>query len=106
MLRFLLIIPVLMFLASCASQMLESYVGKSITEAELDLGPPVNVVELGADRRGYQWAVTNSDYVPIVTPTTTTYLPYSTDCIYTLLASKRGSDWIVDGFRKPSLECE
>lgn len=110
------------FLSGCASQILESYVGKSVTEPILDYGPPSNVLELANGKRAYQWAVTNSGVMPMSSPTTvtaygsggyataygtsTTYIPYSNDCIYTLFASQKGKDWIVEGFRRPTLDCE
>lgn len=116
----LLVFP--LFVAGCASQILESYVGKSITEPILDYGPPANVVELGDGKRAYQWAMTNSGVIPMTSPasatvygsggyataygTSTTYIPYSNDCIYTLIASQKGKDWVVDGFRRPTMGCE
>lgn len=109
-------------LSGCASQILEGYVGKSISEPMMDMGRPENVIELSENRRAYQWRETNSDVIPITTPSTATiagpggwtsvttthtgYIPYTTDCLYTVTATKAGNDWIVDGFRKPSLECE
>lgn len=109
-------------LTGCASQILDSYVGKSITEPILDYGPPTSVIDLSDGRRAFQWARTNSGVIPISTPTTTTiygsggyataygtsttYVPYSNDCVYTLTATRSGNDWIVDGFRPPSLACE
>jgi hypothetical protein len=109
-------------LTGCASEVLKSYVGKSVTEPILDYGPPTNVVELEEGHRAYQWAKTNSGIIPITTPTTTNiygsggyatayststnYVPYSNNCIYTLTAVRNGKDWVVDGFRPPSFECE
>lgn len=110
------------FLIGCASQIMESYVGKSIVEPMLDYGRPVEVFDIGPNKRAYQWEITSSGVVPITTPTTatiygsggwanvttttTTYSPYSKTCRYTLLASRAGEEWIVDGFRKPKFGCE
>ena len=120
--RILLIFGIAFGLSSCASQILSGYIDKPITEAVLDYGPPTNVVELGKGERAYQWARTNSGVIPITTTgttniygyggsataytTSTNYIPYSNDCIYTLTATQKGKEWIVDGFRQPSLECE
>jgi hypothetical protein len=120
--RALIVLICFGFLTACASEVLKSYVGKPVTEAILDNGPPTNIVELEEGHRAYQWAKTNSGVIPITTPTTTNiygsngyatayssstdYIPYSNDCIYTLTATQKGKDWVVDGFRPPSFECE
>ncbi len=38
--------------------------------------------------------------------TSTACMPCSQTCAYTLTAVKSGDQWIVDGFRKPTLGCE
>lgn len=38
-------------LAGCASQFATSYVGRTAVDLELELGQPVNVVDLGDGRR-------------------------------------------------------
>jgi hypothetical protein len=110
------------FLAACASDVMQSYVGKSINEPMLDYGRPTDVLDLGDGRRAFQWAINSSGYMPITSPSygtiygsngwasittnSTSYVPYSQDCHYTLTAKQSGNDWIVDGFRKPSTMCE
>jgi len=117
-----LIIASLIVLAGCASTIMEGYVGKSITEPMLDYGRPSDVIALGPDRRAFQWEINSSGVIPITTPTTsniygaggwatvttntTSYTPYSQTCRYTLTATRSGEDWIVDGFREPSMWCE
>ena len=109
-------------LAACASQIMEGYVGKSITEPMLDYGRPTSVFDLPDGRRAFQWQITDSGYTPISTPSTSTiygnggwatvtttdtnYVPYSQTCLYTLFGKPRGKDWIVVGFKKPGLMCE
>ncbi|WP_087207644.1 hypothetical protein [Yoonia vestfoldensis] len=116
------VLGALVILAGCASAILESYVGKSITEPMLDYGRPTNVFDLGPDRRAFQWQMNTSGVIPMTTPTTsniygsggwatittntTTYTPYSQSCLYTLTATRSGDDWIVDGFREPTFMCE
>ena len=108
--------------AGCASQVMEGYVGKSIMEPMLDYGRPANVFDLGENRRAFQWSINDSSVMPITSPSTSTiygshgwanvsttstsYVPYSQTCLYTLTATRSGDDWIVDGFRKPTLMCE
>ena len=110
------------FIAGCASQIMADYIGKSIREPILDYGPPINEVDLGGNRRAFQWRVDSSGYTAIYTPSTTTlygmgssytaytssisYVPYSNSCIYTLTAIKQDNDYIVDGYRKPNFFCE
>jgi hypothetical protein len=117
-----LIVAMAIVLSGCASQIMESYVGKSVQEPILDYGPPVNVMQLEDGRRAYQWRLTQSGAVPVSSPSyataygsggmvtaygsTTTFVPYSQDCVYTLTAREQGGRWIVDGYRRPSLACE
>ena len=111
-----------LFLMGCASEIMASYVSKSINEPILDYGPPTHIVDLGNNKRAFQWKIDSSGLLPISTPTTSTiytngsvatvsstttsYIPYSDSCLYTLTAVKSGNDFIVDGFRKPRLGCE
>ena len=122
MTRFIALLIVSFGFAGCASEIMESYIGKSITEPMLDYGRPADVFDLGGGRRAFQWSVDSSGYMPISTPsyatiygsggwanvttTSTSYMPYSQNCLYTLTATQRGNDWIVDGFRKPAMMCE
>ncbi|WP_414897841.1 hypothetical protein [Rhodovulum sp. YEN HP10] len=112
----------LVFLTGCASQIMKGYVGKPVTEAMLDYGAPSNVMTLEDGRRAYQWTIQNTGTVAVPTTSTatvygaggtatafgqsTSYVPYSEKCVYTLTASQQGEAWIVDGFRKPRLACE
>lgn len=108
-------------LSGCATDIMQGYVGKSIQEPILDYGPPTNIVELDDGRRGYQWQINSSGVIPMTMPSSstvysggqmavvntqsTTYLPYSSECLYTLTATKQGKSYVVDGFRQPSFDC-
>lgn len=94
----------LVVLSGCASTVLEGYVGKPVVEAELDFGPPINIIELSDQRRAYQWEVDSSGLIPIGVETPI-LVPYSQTCIYTLTTTRTEQNWIVDGFREPSFEC-
>jgi hypothetical protein len=116
------LVTALLVLASCASDVMESYIGKSISEPMMDYGRPADVFDLGNNRRAFQWIITTSGAMPMTSPSygtiygnggwasvttrSTTYVPYSQTCAYTLTAIKSGDDWIVDGFRKPTFGCE
>lgn len=115
-----------LFIAGCASQIMESYVGKDIREAALDYGPPSNAIDMGDNERAFQWVMNSSFTTPVTTTTTgsvTSYGPGSwintnttvtggetvnSSCIYTLMArwNERSESWIVTGFRKPRFTCE
>ncbi|KIC49205.1 hypothetical protein RA29_12190 [Tateyamaria sp. ANG-S1] len=109
-------------LSACASQVMEGYVGKSITEPMLDYGQPAAVFDLPDGRRAFQWSISSWGSVPIVstdtrtsggvgdwadvTRTRTISIPVEETCLYTLYGVPRGNDWIVTGYRQPSLDCE
>ncbi|MFX0545663.1 hypothetical protein ACEWPL_008975 [Roseovarius sp. S1116L3] len=115
-------------LAGCAApNQMESYVGRPIGAAVLDHGSPVEVFQLSDGRRAFQWELTKTGFRPSPQPrigvgigigrhgwggwsggmTTlgTDYIPYSKTCRYTLIGEKRGDDWIVSEFRKPTPGC-
>jgi len=116
-----LIFACFILLAGCATTIMQGYVGKSITEPILDYGPPTNAVDLPDGRRAFQWEINVSGVIPItstnsatvwgggtpalVTGTTTSYVPTSSQCVYTLFARPKGDDWIVTGYREPNLNC-
>ena len=45
----------IIFVASCASQIMSSYHGKSVQEVMLDYGAPVNAFDMPDGRRVFQW---------------------------------------------------
>lgn len=106
-----------LFVSGCASDIMESYIGRDITDVVLDYGPPSNVVELPDGRTAFQWIATNTYTTPTTTSiygygnyaTATTYggTTSSYDCLYTLFARANGNNsYTVTGFKKPSIMCE
>jgi hypothetical protein len=121
-------------LAACASQIMQSYVGKDIREAVMDYGPPVNAFDMPDGTRAFQWheAVTYSS--PTFVNTTgnlsgtttgagdfyshnaslssqaivTPGIVNTEQCFYTLFARKGATEgaWTVTGFKKPRFACE
>ncbi|MGN7870957.1 hypothetical protein [Paracoccus sp. 22332] len=108
------------FLSGCASQIMQSYLGKDITEAAMDYGVPDATMDLPDGRRAFMWQMTQN----IAMPQTTTYNATATGnwvngtattsggiasqtCNYTLIGQRnsKGSYTVVD-FRKPSMMCE
>lgn len=108
-------------LAGCASGVMQSYIGKDITEVAMDYGPPVGVMDLPDGRRAFMWKMIQSTMMPQttnysamtsgnwVTGTATTYGGgiVSQQCVYTLIGQRnsQGSYTVVD-FRKPAIMCE
>lgn len=108
-------------LAGCASGILQSYVGKDVTEVAMDYGAPAGVMDLPDGRRAFMWQRTQA----MVTPQTTNYSATASgnwvtgsattyggnvstwECTYTLIGQKNpaGSYTVVD-FRRPRLDCE
>jgi len=109
-------------LMGCASQIMQGYVGKSVNEPIFDYGPPSNIIELEDGSRAYQWQIDSSSaFIMPTTSTATAYgpggpttivgqsstvIPYSNACTYTMFAAQNQGQWIVTGFREPRLGCE
>ncbi|WP_298974900.1 hypothetical protein [uncultured Roseobacter sp.] len=103
-------------MSACATQIMQGYVGRDITEVVLDYGKPTNVVELPDGRTAFQWNRTTSYTAPITTniygsgsyATATTYgggTSYS-DCLYTLFAQPNAQgSFTVTGYKEPSFSC-
>jgi hypothetical protein len=120
---------ILVALSGCASQTLQSYIGKDVRELELENGPPINTIDFDDGRRAFQWSVTSTYTSPVrahtttistpaiegsptLPPTTTTAVTgghtSTSTCLYTVFAKKdeATSAWIVVDFKKPSWDCE
>ena len=108
-------------LAGCASQIMEGFVGKDISEVQLQYGPPVNVMDMADGSKAFQWRINSV----MAMPSTTTYPGYtsgnlttgtaytsgggliSSTCFYTLFAKANANkSYTVVGFQKPRLDCE
>ncbi|WP_124748924.1 hypothetical protein [Alteromonas facilis] len=113
-------------LTGCMSQTLQGFVGKDVRSVMVDMGPPDNAFDMGDGRRAFQW-VQNREYTDPVTVTTTEVTKdgkhvdwvnsvstisggrtVSTPCHYTVFARWNSSNeaWIVEDFKRPSIECE
>lgn len=107
--------------AGCASEIMKSYIGKDVTEAAMDYGPPAGTMDLPDGRRAFMWQMTQGMAMPQTTTyngvqsgswvtgsATTTGGGVSTwTCTYTLIGQKnpQGSYTVVD-IRKPKTMCE
>lgn len=114
-------LPVLFSLTACASQIMEGFVGKDVTEVQLQYGPPIAVLDMPDGRKAFQWRMDST----FVMPSTTTYSGvasgnwmtgsayttgggvFSTPCFYTLFAQPNAKkSYTVVGLQKPKLDCE
>lgn len=113
-------------LSGCASQIMNSYVGKDVREVMLDYGPPNNAFDLAEGQRAFQWVKNNSYTMPATANTSGSINTYGSStwvnsnttitggqtinskCVYTLIAewNKEVELWRIISFRKPSLMCE
>lgn len=116
-----LIVLGVLALMGCASEIMKGYVGRDITEAVLDYGPPSAVLDMPDGRRAFQWRMDTMGMIPATTTYTgttygnTTYGTFNTSgggvfsqtCFYTVFGQKnaKGSYTIVD-FRPPTAACE
>jgi len=124
--RLPLIAFVALLVSGCASQIMNSYVGKDVRDAMLDYGPPANAFDMSDGRRAFQWAMQQS-YTAPVSATTTSYVNSSgptawvssnttihggqtinSHCIYTIFGrwDEANKGWTITGYKKPKILCE
>lgn len=114
-------LSVLLFAASCASQIMQGYVGKDITEVMVERGAPSAVFDMPDGRRAFQWQINQGIPMPststttmahtggfgTATTTTTGGGVVTQRCVYTLYAEPAPQDrFTVVGFEPPRLGCE
>jgi len=97
--------------------MMEGYLGKPIEEAQLEFGPPIQVLDMPDGRRAFQFRYGGG---PVVVPgysntTVTSYgntatvnsygspggVLYTEGCILTFFAVKEGAAWVVRDMKVP-----
>lgn len=115
------LIVAMLALAGCASQIMESYVGKDITEAVMDHGPPAREMDLPDGSRAFIWSRSHNWTAPSTTrigssqrgdwaSTTVIGLGGGTNtyqCHYTLIGKRnRQRSYTVVSFRPPPIACE
>ena len=108
-------------LASCASQIMEGFVGKDVTEVALQYGPPLAAFDMPDGRKAFQWRMDSAYTMPstttytgvasgnLITGTAQTYGGgvQTNACFYTLFAEpNKNNSYTVVGFQKPRLDCE
>lgn len=125
-----IIILVSVLICGCASQIMQSYIGKDLREVMLDYGEPENAFDMGDGRRAFQWVIRSSYTTPVTVTTNGTvstnvsaYRSKSwvnsnttisggqtieSECAYTLFAvwNTSTNSWVVTDYRKPKTMCE
>ncbi len=122
----LTVLILIFVLGGCASQIMESYVGKDVREVMLDYGPPANAFDMGDGRRAFQWVIGSSYTTPVSATTTGSVNTYgstswvnsnttitggqtiNSKCVYTLFGqwNEDRKGWLITDFKKPNLMCE
>jgi len=122
----LLALMAIALLTGCASQIMQSYIGKDIREVVVDYGPPTNAFDMGDGRRAFQWEQGRSRTSPTNVSTTGTVDVHGNSawinsnstitggnttyskCVYTMFANWNSvaNGWYVINFKEPSLRCQ
>lgn len=114
-----LLVASAIFLAGCAEQVMDSFVGQDISAVMTQYGPPTASFDMPDGRHAFQWRMTDE----VVMPMTTTYNGYGYGnsmsgyatttggymgtqvCHYTLYTKKNGKSWTVIGYEPPRIGC-
>jgi hypothetical protein len=85
---------------------LAPYIGKSIADYALDRGPPTNTIDMGSNKRGFQWVITGQSPGAIVplSGALVAVPSHQLTCTISFVASTNKSspalsDWIIESYR-------
>lgn len=85
---------------------LTPYVGRSIADFMLDRGPATNAIDMGGNKRAFQWKITGQTPGAVVplSGVLVAVPPQQQTCMVSLLASTSKSnpamsDWVIDSWR-------
>jgi len=112
---FLAVMASAVAVGGCAAQLqtnkmekaLSPYAGRSIADFALDYGPPANTIDLGTNKRGFQWVKTGQSpaaVLPLSTGALIGVPSHLQTCTVSLVASTIKpspalSDWIIESWR-------
>ena len=107
---FLAVMASAVAVGGCAAQKMEKalnpYIGKSIADYALDRGPPTNSIDMGGNKRGFQWVMTRQSPAALVPLSGALIAVPSHEqiCSVSLVASTLKpspalSDWIIESWR-------
>jgi hypothetical protein len=85
---------------------LTPYVGRSIADFMIDRGPATNAIDMGGNKRAFQWKITGQTPGAVVplSGVLVAVPPQQQTCLVSLIASASKpapamSDWIIDSWR-------
>jgi hypothetical protein len=85
---------------------LTPFVGKSVADYALAHGPPTNTIDMGANKKGFQWVITGQTAGAVVplSGMLVTVPPRQQTCMVSLVAnstrpSQALSDWIIESWQ-------
>lgn len=119
-----------LIVGSCASNIMKSYVGKTVADVILDYGPPATAFDVDGNRRAFVWTIRQGYVIPGNTFSTgninvvgntalysgntisTPAVAGVSECNYALFAQRRAgapdgpAAWQVVDYKAPRLSCE
>ena len=93
---------------------LQAYVGRPVADVAQDRGPPTSTVDLGPNKRGFQWQITSETH-EVAKPAPGSYVaatvpPGEQTCLVSFVASTASSspslsDWIIESSQWKGASC-
>jgi hypothetical protein len=93
---------------------LNAYVGRSVADVTLDRGPPTNAIDMGPDKRSFEWQITTERperALPAPGSRVAATLPPGQEtCLVSFVASTTKSsptlsDWIIESTQWKGSNC-
>jgi hypothetical protein len=93
---------------------LQAYVGRSVADVAQDRGPPTGTIDLGPNKRGFEWQIT-TETPEVAKPAPGSYVAATVPageqtCLVSFVASTRSSspslsDWIIESSQWKGASC-
>jgi hypothetical protein len=93
---------------------LQAYVGRSVADVAQDRGPPTNTVDLGPNKRGFEWQIT-TETPEVAKPAPGSFVAATVPagertCLVSFVASTASSspslsDWIIESSQWKGESC-
>ena len=93
---------------------LQAYVGRSVADVAQDRGPPTSTIDLGPNKRGFEWQIT-TETPEVAKPAPGSYVaatvpPGEQTCLVSFVASTASSspslsDWIIESSQWKGASC-
>ena len=93
---------------------LQAYVGRSVADVAQDRGPPTSTIDLGPNKRGFEWQITSETH-EVAKPAPGSYVAATAPageqtCLVSFVASTKSSspslsDWIIESSQWKGASC-